>query len=272
MDADAIGDFITAGEAVAKNIGGDGPRTPAYAAKELLNAGAKVFGISIGNLWRDASGIVNAIAVETDNTALMYEMAKAGYNLSNTTNKSRFLDIAFRAREAGDTETYNKIASDLISSGTVADMDEFEKAMASRLKNTTSFADSQAETQKKLESKVTSSKLYRSLDSVTQEKAIDKVEAYAYAKQMEKENPGYDLPSTYNWVEKADAGASVGLTPDEYILFDLAYNMLKSNEEEGGLSKQEKAIDLLESMNLSDAERSYLFGTKYTSDKNNPWK
>lgn len=272
MDADAVGDFIKAGENVVKNIGGDGPRTPAYAAKELLNAGAKVFGVSIGNLWRDASGIVNAIAVGTDNTALMYEMAKAGYNLSNTSNKSRFLDIAFRARQTGDTDTYNKIASDLISSGSVKDMDEFEKAMASRLKNTTSFSDSQANIQKKLESKVTSSKLYRSFDSVTQEKAIDKVEAYAYAKQMEKDNPGYDLPSTYNWVEKADSGASVGLTPDEYILFDLAYNMLKSDEEEGGLSKQEKAIDLLEGMNLTDSERSYLFGTKYESNKNNPWK
>lgn len=272
MDADAIGDFITAGENVVKNIGGDGPRTPAYAAKELLNAGAKVFGISIGNLWRDASGIVNAIAVETDNTALMYEIAKAGYNLSNTTNKSRFLDIAFRARQTGDTDTYNKIASDLISSGSVKDMDEFEKAMASRLKNTTSFSDSQANIQKKLESKVTSSKLYRSFDSKTKEKATEKIEAYAYAKQMEEENPDFDLPDSYNWVEKADAGASVGLTADEYILFDLAYSMLKSDEKEGGQTKQEKAIDLLESMNISDKERSYLFGTKYTSDKNNPWK
>ena len=204
MDADAIGDFITAGENVVKNIGGDGPRTPAYAAKELLNAGAKVFGISIGNLWRDASGIVNAIAVETDNTALMYEMAKAGYNLSNTTNKSRFLDIAFRARQTGDTDTYNKIASDLISSGSIKDMDEFEKAMASRLKNTTSFSDSQANIQKKLESKVTSSKLYRSFDSKAKEKATEKIEAYAYAKQMEEENPDFDLPDSYNWVEKAD--------------------------------------------------------------------
>ena len=272
MDADAIGDFITAGWNVVKNIGGDGPRTPAYAAKELLNAGAKVFGISIGNLWRDASGIVNAIAVETDNTALMYEMAKAGYNLSNTTNKSRFLDIAFRARQTGDTDTYNKIASDLISSGSIKDMDEFEKAMASRLKNTTSFSDSQANIQKKLESKVTSSKLYRSFDSKTKEKATEKIEAYAYAKQMEEENPDFDLPDSYNWVEKADAGASVGLTADEYILFDLAYSMLKSDEKEGGQTKQEKAIDLLESMNISDKERSYLFGTKYTSDKNNPWR
>lgn len=272
MDADAVGDFITAGENVVKNIGGDGPRTPAYAAKELLNAGAKVFGVSIGNLWRDASGIINSVAVETDNTALMYEMAKASYNISNTANKSRFLDIAFRARETEDTETYNRISRDLISSGLVDDTDEFEKAMASRLKNTESFSEAQASAQERLQRKVESTSIYRGFDSATKEKAMDKIEAYTYAKQMEKENPSYDLPSTYNWVEKADAGASVGLTPDEYILFDLAYNMLKSDKEEGGQTKQEKVIDLLEGMNLSDSERSYLFGTKYESDKNNPWK
>lgn len=272
MDADAVGDFIKAGENVVKNISGDGPRTPAYAAKELLNAGAKVFGVSIGNLWRDASGIVNAIAVETDNTALMYEMAKAGYNLSNTTNKSRFLDIAFRAQEAGDTETYSRIAEDLISSGTVVDMDEFEKAMASRLKKTEAFTKAQASTQEELQKKIESTSIYSRFDSKTKEKAAEKIEAYAYAKQMGEENPDFDLPDSYNWVEKADAGASVGLTADEYILFDLAYSMLKSDEKEGGLSKQEKVIDLLEDMDLSNSERSYLFGTKYESDKNNPWK
>ena len=272
MDADAVGDFITAGENVVKNIGGDGPRTPAYAAKELLNAGAKVFGVSIGNLWRDASGIINAVAVETDNTALLYELTKAGYNLSNTANKSRFLDIAFRARQTGDTETYNRISSELISSGLVDDMDEFEKSMASRLKNTEAFSEAQSLAQEELQRKVEGTSIYRNFDSATKQKAMDKVEAYAYAKQMEKENPDFDLPDSYNWVEKADAGASVGLTADEYILFDLAYNMLKSDEEEGGLSKQEKAIDLLEGMNLTDSERSYLFGTKYESDKNNPWK
>lgn len=133
MDADAVGDFITAGWNVVKNIGGDGPRTPAYAAKELLNAGAKVFGVSIGNLWRDASGIVNAIAVETDNTALMYEMAKASYNLSNTTNKSRFLDIAFRALSLDDLENYAYIRSELMDKMGL-DGEDIASAMRSRLK------------------------------------------------------------------------------------------------------------------------------------------
>lgn len=133
MDADAVGDFIKAGENVVKNISGDGPRTPAYAAKELLNAGAKVFGVSIGNLWRDASGIVNAIAVETDNTALMYEMAKASYNLSNTTNKSRFLDIAFRALSLDDLENYAYIRSELMDKMGL-DGEDIASAMRSRLK------------------------------------------------------------------------------------------------------------------------------------------
>lgn len=194
------------------------------------------------------------------------------YNLSNTTNKSRFLDIAFKARETGDTETYNRVAGDLISSGTVVDMDEFEKAMASRLKKTETFAKAQASTQEELQKKIESTSIYSRFDSKTKEKATEKIEAYAYAKQIEEENPDFDLPDSYNWVEKADAGASVGLTADEYILFDLAYSMLKSDEKEGGQTKQEKAIDLLESMNISDKERSYLFGTKYTSDKNNPWR
>lgn len=126
--------------------------------------------------------------------------------------------------------------------------------------------------QEELQRKVEGTSIYRNFDSATKQKAMDKVEAYAYAKQMEKENPDFDLPDSYNWVQKADAGASVGLTADEYILFDLAYNMLKSDEKEGGLSKQEKVIDLLEDMDLSNSERSYLFGTKYESDKNNPWK
>ena len=133
MDADAVGDFITAGENVVKNIGGNGPRTPAYAAKELLNAGAKVFGVSIGNLWRDASGIVNSVAVETDNTPLMYEMAKAGYTLSNTTNKSRFLDIAFLALSLDDIENYAHIQSELIDKMGV-DGEDIASAMRSRLK------------------------------------------------------------------------------------------------------------------------------------------
>ena len=275
MDAEAIGDFITAGQNVVKNIGGEGTRTPLFAVKELANAAAKMFGVSIGNVLRDASGIINSVAIETGNTALIYEMEKATLNIRNSSNKSSFLDIAYMARESGDTETYNRIASDLISSGVVEDQEDFEKAMASRLKNSEGFSAAQKKLQDSLFSDIQKSGTYRGFDQSAKDKAADKAEDYAYAVTMQKLDPDYNLPNSYNWVEKAQAGASVGLTPDEYILFDLAYSMLESDKDKDGNSisgsKQEKVIQALEEMNLTDKERSYLFGTKYSSDKNNPW-
>lgn len=57
--------------------------------------------------------------------------------------------------------------------------------------------------------------------------------------------------------------------------FESLYDNTTSDKDKGGNtiagSKQEKVIQILEDMDLTDAQRSYLFGTKYSSDKNNPW-
>ena len=277
MDAEAIGDFITAGQNVVNNIGGTGTRTPAYALKELANAAAKVFGISVGNVLRDAAGILNSYAVETDDAGLMYEIDKVGYNISNSSNKSRFLDIAFKARETGDTETYNRIAEDLIAAGVLEDMDDFEDQMARRLKATGTFTSEQDKVETEISTKVQSSSLYKGIDQEYRDKLMDKVESYSYAVTMQQQYPDYELGKSYDWVEKVQNGSSVGLTPDEYILFDFAYNnVITSDKDEDGNSipgsKQEKVIDFMEGMNLTDEEWNYLWHSVYTSDKNNPRK
>ena len=277
MDAEAIGDFITAGQNVVNNIGGTGTRTPAYALKELANAAAKVFGISVGNVLRDAAGILNSYAVETDDAGLMYEIDKVGYNISNSSNKSRFLDIAFKARETGDTETYNRIAKDLIAAGVLDDMDDFEDQMARRLKATGTFTSEQDKVETEISTKVQSSSLYKGIDQEYKDKLMDKVEAYSYAVTMHQQYPDYELGKSYDWVEKVQNGSSVGLTPDEYILFDFAYNnVITSDKDENGNSipgsKQDKIIDFMEGMNLTDEEWNYLWHSVYTSDKNNPRK
>lgn len=277
MDAEAIGDFITAGQNVVNNIGGTGTRTPAYALKELANAAAKVFGISVGNVLRDAAGILNSYAVETDDAGLMYEIDKVGYNISNSSNKSRFLDIAFKARETGYTETYNRIAKDLIAAGVLEDMDDFEDQMARRLKATGTFTSEQDKVETEISTKVQSSSLYKGIDQEYKEKLMDKVEAYSYAVTMHQQYPDYELGKSYDWVEKVQSGSSVGLTPDEYILFDFAYNnVITSDKDEDGNSipgsKQDKIIDFMEGMNLTDEEWNYLWHSVYTSDKNNPRK
>lgn len=63
----------------------------------------------------------------------------------------------------------------------------------------------------------------------------------------------------------------------EISAFEVAYDMATGEKDENGKtisgSKQQDVIEALEGMYwLTDEERSYLFGTKYSSDKNNPWK
>lgn len=75
------------------------------------------------------------------------------------------------------------------------------------------------------------------------------------------------------WLEPAE---SVGLEPWEYIIYNIAYDMAESELDEDGKtipgSKQEKVIEAIDDMSwLSPEQKSWLFRSKYTSDKNNPW-
>lgn len=114
MDMSAVSDFIDAASTFAKNIGGDGRYTQAYAAKQLLAAASKVFGVSAFNVTRDAWGIARTAAVEAGDVWAQYQMEKAIYNISSESNKNRYMDILYRALESGDTELYLKIAAELI--------------------------------------------------------------------------------------------------------------------------------------------------------------
>lgn len=66
-DMEVFSDLVRAAQVAIKSADGSGIRTRSYALKEVLSAGSKIFGIPVGNLFRDASGIVNTVAVETDN-------------------------------------------------------------------------------------------------------------------------------------------------------------------------------------------------------------
>lgn len=71
----------------------------------------------------------------------------------------------------------------------------------------------------------------------------------------------------------ADTGT---LNIGEIAVFEVEYDMALGEIGENGKtvpgSKQEDVIEALESMTwLTDEEKSYLFRTKYSSDKNNPW-
>ncbi len=131
-EMEVISDVVTAAKGVVQNIGGDGKRTRKYAINTLVRSAAKMFGIPVQNLERDAWGILRTFAVETDSIPLQYEMEKAVYNLSYAGNKGRFLDVMFRALEQEDYETYDHIRSDLMQAG-VVDGKAIDSGMWSRL-------------------------------------------------------------------------------------------------------------------------------------------
>lgn len=130
-EMEIVSDLIQAGQTAIQSADGQGKRTRAYALKGLLAAGAKMFGIPASNLTRDMWGLARSAAVETGNIPLQYEMEKAIYNISNTSNKNRYYAILYRALEQGDMDAYQHIRDDLMNSMGV-DGASIDSAMRSR--------------------------------------------------------------------------------------------------------------------------------------------
>ena len=117
MDADAAGDFITAAEGFVKSLQGEGKKTPLYAAKQLLTAGSKIFGVSVANVGRDVWAIARSIAQSSGNVRVMYEMERAIWRLApDAGNNSRYYKLLYMAMER-DKDAYQYIYDDMKKRG-----------------------------------------------------------------------------------------------------------------------------------------------------------
>lgn len=117
MDADAAGDFITAAEGFVKSLQGEGKKTPLYAAKQMLTAGSKIFGVSVANVGRDVWAIARSIAQSSGNVRVMYEMERAIWRLApDAGNNSRYYKLLYMAMEQ-DKEAYQYIYDDMKKRG-----------------------------------------------------------------------------------------------------------------------------------------------------------
>ena len=117
MDADAAGDFITAAEGFVKSLQGEGKKTPLYAAKQLLTAGSKIFGVSVANVGRDVWAIARSIAQSSGNIRVMYEMERAIWRLApDAGNNPRYYKLLYMAMEQ-DKEAYQYIYEDMKKRG-----------------------------------------------------------------------------------------------------------------------------------------------------------
>lgn len=271
-DMEVVADLVESGQKVIDSFAGEKKRTKAYAVKEMFSAGAKLFGIPFSNIARDVWGIARSIAIETESIPVQYEMEKVIYNLSSSSNKSRFLDLAFQALSSGDMDTYNHISDDLMNNMGVPGED-ITSGMKSRynsaVKKDPEFQISQealdligvrkkydvqkeekkevelspeqykkysakkAEEYRKMEDGLEGSRAFDDLDNATKNSALSSIEDLAEEIAMEAIAGGeYEYSS--EWMENVDDAEDVGLEPWEYILFRAVYNSTKGSKDEDG--------------------------------------
>lgn len=117
MDADAAGDFINAAQMFIRSTQDEGKKTTLYAAKQLLTAGSKIFGVSVANVGRDVWAIARSIAQSSGNIRVMYEMERAIWRLApDAGNNTRYYKLLYMAMEQ-DKEAYQYIYEDMKKRG-----------------------------------------------------------------------------------------------------------------------------------------------------------
>ena len=118
MDASVIDDIIKATRAMIASANGEGQKTMAYSAKQVIASVSKVFGISVANAGRDVWSLARTIANETGNVRLMFEMEKAIYRMDKSAgNKKRWCELLYRAQKDRDTETARLIYREMLAHG-----------------------------------------------------------------------------------------------------------------------------------------------------------
>ena len=113
MDMSLISDLYADARSMVNAFSGKGKYSLVNNIMNFTNTVARFFGLSVGNVKRDVAGIVNTIAEETGSYVMMYDMAKFTYNMNQSTNKGRFVEILAKAYE-NDREAFNIILEDMI--------------------------------------------------------------------------------------------------------------------------------------------------------------
>ena len=276
-DMEVFSDLVRAAQTMLQSADGGGSKTRAYAAREVAAAGAKVFGIPVGNLTRDAWALLRSVAIESGNIPLQYEMEKAIYNISSDRNYTRYIDILYRAKNSGDQAVYESIYADMVANGIPEK--SIKSGMEQRMKkdqgvesvedlSSRYLTPSQEQTYDRLYGQVSRSSVWRSA-SQAQRKAVEE-DLYDLA-------TGTDAGESLR--EKLDGGASYGVTDADYLLYLTAREIVDSRNDDpekrnGSIDQAEaqEAIDMLSG--LSDEARAYLWQStnKGWSEEKNPYR
>ena len=131
-DMQVFSDIVSASKDFMNSMGGSGKKTRAEAMANMFAACSKLFGLPAANIKRDALATIRTAVQSSGSVALEYEFEKLTYNIYSTSNKDRYMGLAFKALEQGDLITYEHIRKELKDYMAV-DSTSVDSGMRSRL-------------------------------------------------------------------------------------------------------------------------------------------
>lgn len=274
MDLGVYQDNVRASKAFIASLDGQGVKTRQDALTMALGAAGEFWGIAGSNLKREIYSTIDTIFQATGNVALQYEWDKLTYNISNTSNKDRYMGLAFKALEQGDLTTYEHIRKELKDFMAV-DSTSVDSGMQSRLEKKQekdgdyrlpqnaasligakdSYDDSESE-DKFTENDLSSddyivysrrkSELYSSMESGLEDSQVfraftneQKDKALSSAETYAKKTALHETDKTYEitdkWILKAqEAQKKYGIKPEIYVALKTQVSDLESVKDRNG--------------------------------------
>ena len=132
MDLEAVTSLFSALQNMQKAVNGEGRYTVRGAALNLAAELARITGLPLATVKRDAQALARFVGVETEDWYFQYQVERALNSVFYSGNRGEFYDIAFGALADGDLDVYEQITQDLMSNGVKGST--IESAMRSRLK------------------------------------------------------------------------------------------------------------------------------------------
>ena len=112
-DMQVFSDIVSASKDFINSMGGSGKKTRTEAITNMFAACSKLFGLPVSNIKRDTLATIRTVVQSSGNVALEYEFEKLTYNIYSTSNKDRYMGLAFKALEQGELTTYEHIRKEL---------------------------------------------------------------------------------------------------------------------------------------------------------------
>lgn len=273
-DMEVAEDIINASKSFIDSMGDNGKKTRAEALSNVIAAGAKIAGLPVSNLKRELVTTVRTAIQATGNVAIEYEYEKLFYNIYSTSNKDRYMGLAFKALEQGDLTTYEHIRKEL-KDFMALDSTSVDSGMQSRLEKKQekdgdyrlpqnaasligakdSYDDSEGE-DKFTENDLSSddyivysrrkSELYSSMESGLKDSQVfgaftdeQKDKALSSAETYAKKTALHETDKTYEisdkWVLKAqEAQKKYGIKPEIYVALKTQVSDLESVKDRNG--------------------------------------